>query len=65
MVIMSFIKSFLEIFNVAHAVSKRPVQGILGILNIYQLNFLVVIKEREEMFRVEPFYSSSQPEIVY
>ena len=49
----------------AQSVSNRQIFGLLGILTISNSKHLVVIKERQEVFRVEPLDKHSLPQIVF
>jgi len=49
----------------AQYMSQKTIYGLLGILTIQNAKHLVVIKERSEVFRVEPLDQYSLPQIVF
>lgn len=49
----------------AQTLSNRKIYGLLGILTIADSKHLVVIKEKEEVFRVEPLDKYSLAQIVF
>ncbi len=49
----------------AECFQSTKVLGLLGILNIYHSNHLVVIMERNEMLRMDTLDQNALPSIVY